>query len=311
VEQAVDQGKIPGASVLVLRHGKTVAARRFGTCDLETSRPFQQDTICWIASLTKPVTATAAMILVEQGKLGLDDPVEKYLPEFGALKTGDGTPATVTVRQLMCHASGIGARVPLRPGFFFTQSWYDRSIGDVASAIAGRPLLFKPGEKVLYSNAAPYVLARIIEIQSGQPFGEFVNRQVLARLGMEDTGFAVPGDKVDRVAVVYRREKGESVVYCRYDKDWEVRMCMPDGGLFSTPADIARFAGAFMPDANGVLSADSVRTMLGEQSDGYGLGWIRDRDGQFSHWGSSGTLVWADHTTGSEWRWLVTTHAKP
>jgi CubicO group peptidase (beta-lactamase class C family) len=73
---------------------------------------------------------------------------------------------------------------------------------------------------------------------------------------------------------------------------------MPDGGLFSTPADIARFAGAFMPDANGVLSADSVRTMLGEQSDGYGLGWIRDRDGQFSHWGSSGTLVCADPQTG-------------
>ena len=298
MERAVAQNKIPGASTLVTRHGRTVTARSFGVCDIMSSRPFQSDTIGWIASLTKPVTATAAMILVEQGKLDLDDPIEKYLPEFSGLKTDDGRPAQVTVRHLMCHTSGMAANVPLRPGYFFTQSWYSQSLADVVSAIAKRPLLFVPGEKVHYSNAAPYVLGRIIELQSGQSFGEFVGQHVLAKLFMSDTGFSVPPEKVGRVAVVYRRERGESVVYCRYDRDWKVRMCMPDGGLFSTPADLARFANAFLQGGHGVLSEESAREMLTEQSDGYGLGWILDREHQFSHWGSSGAFVWADQRTG-------------
>lgn len=298
VEQAVTQKKIPGASVLVMQHGRLITAKSFGLCDVDASRPFQQDTICWIASLTKPITATAAMVLVEQDKLNLDDPIEKYLPEFKGLKTEDGQPGRVTVRQLMCHASGIAASVPLRPSFFFTQSWYRQSLAEVVSAIAKRPLQFAPGRESRYSNAAPYVLGRIIELQSGQSFGEFVRQHVLGKLGMDDTGFSVPRGKVDRVAVVYRREKESAVVYCRYDKNWDVRMCMPDGGLFSTPADIARFANAFLKDGVGILSAESVQTMLSEQSEGYGLGWILDRKDQFSHWGSSGTLVWADRRTG-------------
>lgn len=298
LEQAVEQERIPGASVLVMRHGEVVVARSYGRCDLNPRRPFQGDTICWIASLTKPVTATAAMVLVEQGKLGLDVPIETYIPEFKGIKTEDGQPATITVRQLMSHSSGIAAGVPLRPSFFFTQSWYDRSLAEVAAAIAKRPLLFKPGKKSRYSNAAPYVLGRIIELQSGQPFGEFVRRHVLGKLGMNDTGFDVPPEKVDRVAVVYRREKQGPVVYCRYDRDWDVKMCMPDGGLFSTTADMARFANAFLMGGKGMVSPDTVRTMLSPQSEEYGLGWILDREGQFSHWGSSGTLVWADTRTG-------------
>lgn len=298
VEEAVAQETIPGASTLIMRHGEVVAARSFGLCELNPPRPFREDTLCWIASLTKPITATAAMVLVEQGKLDLDAPVETYLPEFKDIKTEDGKVATIRVRHLMSHHSGIAASVPLRPPFFFTQSWYDQSLEAVVSAIAMRTLQFRPGEYTRYSNAAPYVMGRIIELQSGQAFGEFVSQHVLNKLGMHDTGFAVPPDKVDRVAVVYRRKKGETVEYCRYDRDWSVKMCMPDGGLFSTPADIARFADAFLNEGGGVIGEDSVRIMLTMQSDGYGLGWILDREHQFSHWGSSGTLVWADRKTG-------------
>jgi CubicO group peptidase (beta-lactamase class C family) len=197
----------------------------------------------------------------------------------------------------MCHASGIQTNVPLRPRFFFEQPWYRRSLAEVADAIADTNLIFEPGQRVQYSNAAPYVLGRIIELQSRQPFGDYVREKILNPLGMTDTGFAVPRAKIDRTAVVYRRQNGSLAVYCRYDPKWDVRMTMPDGGLFSTPQDIARFANSFLNDKDTILSKQSVDVMLKEQSDGYGLAWILDAQGQYSHWGSSGTLVWGDQRT--------------
>ncbi len=297
IEQAVSDGDFPGASALVMQNGETLAAEAYGLCDVKQQRPFRTDTICWIASLTKPVTATAATTLVEQGKLSLDDSVEQYLPEFAEQKTAAGTHVPIKVRQLMSHSSGLQSSVPLRPDFFFVQSWYQQPLPEVASAMAETELIFEPGRQVQYSNAAPYVLARIIEIQSGQPFGEFVRTRVLDPLQMSDTMFDVPAEKVGRTAVVYRRQQGELVEFCRYDANWKVAMTMPDGGLFSTPAHIAKFAEAFLNGGRGVLKPESVTEMLTRQSDGYGLGWILDRPNQFSHWGSSGALVWADRET--------------
>ena len=297
IEEAVTAGEIPGATIFIMRDGRPVATRALGTCNLETNRPFRTDTICWIASLTKPVTAAAAMTLVDQGRLHLDDPVEKYLPSFRTQTTADGRHFPITVRQLMCHASGIQAAVPLRPRFFFEQPWYRRSLTEIVAAIAKTKLVFEPGQRVQYSNAAPYVLGRIIEVQAGQPFGDYVHEQILKPLQMTDTDFAVPREKIDRTAVVYRRQNGSLVVYCRYESNWDIRMTMPDGGLFSTVRDIARFADSFLKDKNPILSKDSVDTMLKEQVNGYGLGWILDAHGQFSHWGSSGTLVWGDQRT--------------
>ena len=109
VERAVADGSIPGASVLIMQRGKVIGERTFGVCELDPARPFRADTICWIASLTKPITATAAMKLVEQGKLQLDAPIENYLPEFSKLATQDGQHHDVTIRQLMSHTSGIPA----------------------------------------------------------------------------------------------------------------------------------------------------------------------------------------------------------
>jgi CubicO group peptidase (beta-lactamase class C family) len=298
VEQAVADGSIPGAAVLIMQNGNVIEQRSFGDCEIVPQRPFQIDTICWIASLTKPVTATAAMKLVEQGKLQLDSPVESYLPEFSQLATRDGKQHSVKIRQLMSHTSGIPASVPLRESYFFNQTWFKRNLSEVVDAIAQRPLDFVPGSQVNYSNAAPYVLARMIEKSSGKPFGEFVQSEILEPLQMNDTGFSIAADKLHRAAVVYRREKTGLNVYCRYDPQWDVNMAMPDGGLFSTTADIARFANSFLKPERRILNEDSIKAMLSSQSAGYGLGWILDKENQFSHWGSSGTLVWADTKTG-------------
>ena len=298
VEQAVSDGSIPGASLLVMQRGKVIAQRAYGVGEIDPERPFESDTICWIASLTKPFTATAAMKLVEQGKLQLDAPIEEYLPQFSQLTTVDGRRHSVTLRQLMSHSSGIPASVPLRESFFFTQAWYDRSLTEVVDAIAKRPLEFVPGSAVRYSNAAPYVLGRIIEVRSGKTFAEFLQQEIFEPLQLTDTGFFVPAEKTNRCAVVYRRERNNLSVFCRWDPRWKVRMTMPDGGLFSTPADIALFANAFLEQGHELLSKDSASVMLTAQNADYGLGWILDKENQFSHWGSSGTFVWADQRTG-------------
>ena len=298
VEEAVADGSIPGASVLIMQHGQIIEQRTFGDCEIDPKRPFQNDSICWIASLTKPITVAAAMKLVEQGKLQLDTPIENYLPQFSQLVTKDGQLNSVTIRQLMSHTSGIPASVPLRESNFFTQGWFDHSLLEVVDAIAKRPLDFAPGSQVNYSNAAPYVLGRIIEVSSGKAFGEFVKSEIIEPLQMNDTGFSVPVNRINRTAVVYRREAGVLSIYCRYDPKWQVRMTMPDGGLFSTPMDVAHFANSFLNKGQGILREDTVKTMLTQQSAGYGLGWILDKENQFSHWGSSGTLVWADQKSG-------------
>ena len=297
ISEAVANGDVPGAGVLVVQDGKTLLAEALGSANLEIGRAYRSNTIAWIASLTKPVTTAAAMTLVDRGRLALDDPVEKYLPELAGMRTPGGKPARVTIRQLMSHSSGIQSSVPLRPPFFFEQPWYRRTLSEVASAVAKTNLIYEPGAKVEYSNAAPYVLGRIVELQARRPFGDYVRERILEVLGMRDTAFAIPTAKIDRAATVYRRQDGQLAVYCRFDPTWEVKMTMPDGGLFSTPQDIAAFAHSFLAGKSPILSAEAVEAMLTRQSEGYGLGWILDRPNQFSHWGSSGTLVWADRST--------------
>jgi CubicO group peptidase (beta-lactamase class C family) len=298
VETAVAKGEIPGAIVLVSKDGKVVREEAYGLADVEKKIPFTPRTICWVASITKPVTVAAAMKLVEDGRLGLDDRVEEYLPEFAELKDKDGLRHSITVRQLMCHASGLQANPALRPDFFFEQEFLGRKIGEVAAALAKTPLQFPPGSKAQYSNAAPYVLARIIEVRSGKPFHEHVQQTILGPTGMHDSYFIIPVAEAKRTAIVYRDTKEQRVVFFRFDPDWKVTMTLPDGGLFSTPRDIARFLQVFLDDDGRVLAKSSVSAMRERQSAGWGLGWALEEDGAFHHSGSSGVSTWADPKIG-------------
>jgi CubicO group peptidase (beta-lactamase class C family) len=298
IEVAVAQGEIPGALALVAHQGRVVREKAFGLADVEEKRPFTPQTICWIASITKPVTVAAALKLVEQGKLQLDDPIEKYLPEFKDQKDKQGQHRVVTIRQLMSHTSGIVANPPTRPSFFFAQDFLGREIGQIATAIAGTPLEFEPGSRVLYSNAAPYVLGRIIELRAGKPFHQHVKETILDPAGMDDTYFIIPPAEAKRVAVVYRDSREGRVEFFRFDPTWKVTMTLPDGGLFSSPRQIMKFLQVFLNDDGSVLSRDSVKLMRTDQAPGWGLGWALEKDGLFSHSGSSGTSAWADPKTG-------------
>jgi CubicO group peptidase (beta-lactamase class C family) len=304
VDAAVRRGDVPGAVALVAHRGKVIREEAFGLCDVENKTPFTPQTLCWIASITKPVTVAAAMKLVEARQLSLDDPIEKFLPEFAEQKDREGQHQVVTIRQLMSHTSGIQANPPSRPSQFFAQEWLGRSLGEIPPLIAKTTLEFPPGSRVQYSNAAPYVLGRIVEKRSGQPFGAFVRHAILEPAGMNDTFFAIPAAEAGRAAVVYRDMRSQPdgkmqrTAFCRVDPAWKVEMTMPDGGLFSLPREIMKFLQLFLDDDGRVLSRESVRAMRSVQAPGWGLGWALEEDGLFHHFGSSGTSAWADPKTG-------------
>lgn len=299
VSTAVEEEKVPGAIGVVSRHDRVVREEAFGYCDAALKRPMTTDTLCWIASITKPVTATAAMLLVEEDQLSLEDSVETYLPEFKDQRASDGEHYPITIRQLMSHSSGIQPNPPLRPSFFFEAEWYARDIEEIAPAVSKTPLLFKPGSQVNYSNAAPYVLARIIELRSGMRYDRFVQRRILDPLEMRDTFFAPPVSTENRLAEVIRREDGrEDSTFFHFDPKWQMNMAMPDGGLFATAADVVKFTQAFVANDGRLLSKSSVEAMLTEQAPGWGLGWALSEDGSFYHTGSSGTLTWGNPRTG-------------
>src|SRR6476660_1214156 len=142
VREAVTWGDVPGAAALVARDGKIVREEAYGLCDVENKLAFTPGTLCWIASITKPVTVAAAMKLVETGKLALDDSIEKYLPEFKEQKVREAQHHSVTIRQLMSHTSGIQANPPSRPSLFFEQAWLGRTIAEIPPLIAQTPLEF-------------------------------------------------------------------------------------------------------------------------------------------------------------------------
>lgn len=298
VQDAVTKGDVPGAVALVAKDGKLVREEAFGLADVESKTPFTPRTLCWIASITKPVTAAAAMKLVESGQLDLDDPVEKYLSEFKQMVDKDGKYYSITIRQLMSHTSGIQANPPSRPDFFFAPEFLERKLSEIPPLVAKTPLQFEPGSKVQYSNAAPYVLGRIIEIKAGKPFHEHVQQSILDPAGMRDTYFIIPPAEAKRVAVVYRDTRGQRVTFFRFDPAWRVTMTLPDGGLFSSPREIARFVQLFLDAHQQVLAPETVKAMRTEQAPGWGLGWALEKDGLLHHSGSSGTSAWADPKSG-------------
>ena len=159
----IEDKEIAGAVTLVATPDRIVHLDATGKADIATGKPMRPDTIFWIASMTKPITATAVLMLQDEGKLSVDDPVEKYLPEFKGLKTADGKPARVTIRHLLTHTSGMGE----------TSAAEARGIKDLAGLIplyVAKPVQFEPGSKWAYCQSGINTAARIVEVVSGVPF---------------------------------------------------------------------------------------------------------------------------------------------
>ncbi len=255
VQALVDQKEVAGAVLAVARRGKVVQHDAVGVMDVAGGKPMKPDTIFRIFSMTKPVTTVAAMMLVEDGKIQLDDPVVKYLPEFKDLRVhtgkGDETVAAqraMTIRDLMRHTSG------LTYGFFDAtpvDQLYQKhkvldpgdSLQDLVVKLGKLPLLYQPGTRFQYSVSTD-VLGRIVEVASGKPLDVFFEERIFKPLGMKDTGFSVPDEKLPRFAAQHAGGKGElkvteTAAESRYRK--QPRFLSGGGGLASTARDYLRF----------------------------------------------------------------------
>jgi CubicO group peptidase (beta-lactamase class C family) len=262
---AVARGDVPGIVAMAVSPGAVIYQGAFGAADAAAGRPLTVDAIFRIASMTKPVTSIAAMQLVEQHRLALDDPAEKYLPEFSDLKifqafdasTGAYTvrPATktVTVRQLLTHTSGLG--------YGFTSATVRDFKPKTGERFAVGPLLFEPGAQWIYGTGIDWA-GKIVEKISGQSLDQYFREHIFRPLGMADTDFSVPDDKAARVGPVHRR---------RADGSFEItgnQLRAPvngGGGLFSTARDYATFMQMILNGGTRagvrILSAHSVRVM--------------------------------------------------
>jgi len=319
-EDAVKEGDIPGMVALVARNGKIVYYQAFGMADNATKRPMKRDDIFRIASQSKAITSTAVMMLWEEGKFRLDDPISKYIPEFknpGILNTftySDTTYTTkpasreITIRHLLSHTSGIGygeidgderfSLIYKKAGVTDLFTTENISIGESVKKLAKLPLHHNPGENYTYSEGLD-VLGYFIEVISGMPFDVFLKTRLFDPLGMTDTGFYLPAAKAGRLVPVQYPVDGKWVRYpvTFYDPDYPVkgakRFFSGGAGLCSTAKDYATFLQMYLNggELNGVriLSRTTIQTIMGNQypslSEGkvehYGLAFgVVDQKGQ-------------------------------
>ncbi|HJO03727.1 MAG TPA: serine hydrolase domain-containing protein [Acidobacteriota bacterium] len=256
MQRYVDAGTLPGVITAVARRGKLAYFDRVGMMDVEEGKAMREDTIFRMASMTKPMTGVAVMILYEEGRFLLTDPVSKYLPEFAGLEVWVGGTAAnpqtepaareMTVEDLLTHMSGLiygGNDTPVGELYGQAQLFAAPSLASFIERVASVPLAHQPGSKWFYSISQD-VLGGLVEVLSGQPFDEFLAERVFEPLGMSDTAFYVPESKADRLAASYRAtpERGMERAPSRpgiHDAD---RVPYGGAGSVSTAADYLRFA---------------------------------------------------------------------
>ncbi len=272
LETAVAEGRVAGAVGLVARGGELLSFDVVGMADREAGTPMANDTLFRIASMTKPITSVAVMMLFEEGRLALEDPISKFLPELSGARVlkGDGSRDTVpsereiTIQHLLTHTSGITYEfIGVEPlatmygeagvsnGLIETEG----TIADLVKQLGSLPLLHQPGERWSYGQSTD-VLGRLVEVVSGQSFDVFLRDRIFTPLGMKDTGFFPPEDQAARMAAVYewseadglRRLPEEPIVqgHLKYSTTFHFNgprtFFSGGGGLASTAPDYFRFA---------------------------------------------------------------------
>ena len=259
IKQMVDSGKLAGAVTMMMRHGKTVNVAVNGKKDIRKPDLLDRDSIFRIYSMTKPVTGVAMMMLFEEGLWRLDDPVAKFVPEFAKLQVlvgenPDGTLKTeparrsITMRELMTHTGGLGyglsAASPVDRMFRAANLLTGRQpLQEMVEGIAKIPLLTQPGTRWSYSMAVD-VQGHIIEKLTGKSLADFMKTRIFDPLGMKDTGFFVPKEKVARLAQVHGEDATGKLMppdESRGDPTMPPIGASGGGGLYSTAADYARF----------------------------------------------------------------------
>jgi len=334
MERFIAERTVAGAVTLVAHGSNVVEFDALGMSDMEASRPMQKDTIFQIMSMTKPVTAIGIMMLAEQGKLALRDPVEQYLPEFrGQQVTSTVGPDSarfrmpdhpITIRDLLTHTAGIQDPAPAEIHDY--QQLLNVPLSEVVRHLARQPLLFQPGTQWSYSSPGIEILGRLIEVCSGQKYEDFIDARILKPLGMKDSFFYPPADKISRIAMVYVQKDGKLVRApgtilggdpSKYRQG--AVFPAPGWGLYSTAEDLLHLYRMMLNDGvyegRRFLSPFSIHLMTEAHTTAihpvtwmrganYGLAWEVVTDplgelaghskGTYGHGGAFGTQGWID-----------------
>ena len=320
----VDDGSLPGFLTVVARRGKIVHFETIGMRDVENKKSVEPDTIFRIYSMSKPITSVAVMMLYEEGHFQLTTPVSKFIPEFENMKVYNEDQTEVldakkkiTVKHLLMHTAGLTYGWGNKPVDALYREAKIREPGstlvDMVEKLSKIPLVHEPGEKWTYSVSTD-VLGYFVEVVSGMPFEEFLQTRIFGPLGMVDTAFSVPSEKVDRFAALYRHNRREGLMK-RVGGDAPLAndelSFFPSGGggLVSTAADYMRFSQMLLNggelDGVRILGKKTVELMrYPHHDDWFGLGFsvvthknppnILDSVGNFSWGGAAATTFWID-----------------
>jgi CubicO group peptidase (beta-lactamase class C family) len=278
IREYVDAGRTAGVVTLIARHGKVVHLEAYGKADLATGRPTRTDDIFRMYSMTKPITSVALLLLYEDGKFQLNDPLAKYFPAFADVKVYAGTGPQgrmlldslrrpITVQDVFRHTAGFSygfGTSPVDKGYQ-EANVFAKSLSDLMDKVARQPLLYQPGDRWVYSVAHD-VQAALVEKLSGQTFDDFVRQRIFAPLEMKESMFKVPADKKSRVPVLYSRDKSGKLAPDTSDLGRGYGDLVFGGYSISTTiSDYARFAQMLLNKGqlNGVrlLSPKTVELM--------------------------------------------------
>ena len=310
---AVDSGAVPAISTAITRRGALVCLETFGRGTLDDRRaPLEADSIFLLASLTKPVVCSGVMILVQEGQLGLDQPVGQFVPEFG--KRGK---EQVLLRHLLTHTSGLPDQLANNIDLRIRHA----PLADFVASVCDLQLLFQPGTRVSYQSMGILMLQEIVERVTGARLRDWLKDHLFAPLGMSDTILGVPKRGIERT--VYASASGDAN-YGSDETDWGWNSAYwrdlgaPWGGLHSTAKDLAAFLAHMLGHQAGPLSRAARRAMTRDQTatmahipaeqrltNRWGLGWSLGSPSfgslvspdTFGHTGATGTLFWADPET--------------
>lgn len=295
---AVEADELRGAVIMVTRRGQVVLSEAYGWRDMEAGLPMEQTTLFRMASNTKAIVATAALMLADEGRLSLQDPVGRFIPEFD-----EGELAAITIHHLLTHTSGLPRSPifirPVDPG-----SSLREEAGRFGRELA---LVREPGTGYGYSNVGYNVLGGVIEAVSEQPLENFLRERIYLPLGMADSNNHESSADHARMSKVYRGGAGSWAAGWSPGDEPDYPIVRASGGLISTAGDYARFLQGWLDGGRvgdvRLISEESVGAATRshtaglnglEDGEGYGYGWQIPADGGYAHSGSDGTFVWID-----------------
>ncbi len=319
MQAAVEEKEIAGAVTLLVTSDQLVDCGAVGLADISKKTPMKTDSVFWIASMTKPVTGVAILMLLDEGKLSVDDPASKYLPELASMKLPDGQPGkTITLKHLLTHTAGL-------PENTSDETAAAKNLQDLVESFSKKPLKREPGTKWDYSQTGINSLGRIVEVVSGQSLPDFFAKRIFQPLGMKDTTFYPSKEQIERLASSYKLNKDtkalepvDNFILAGRKIEESNRVPLANGGLYSTAADYGRFLQMLVNDGTvggkQYLRPETVKLMRTIHTDdlttGFtdGNGWglsvcvVRKPQGvtsmlspgTFGHGGAYGTQGWID-----------------